>query len=247
MSSGSIMNMGRVHVQLTEEQLTRIRAESLRLQRPVASLVRQAVDQWLDGEVAKREKALAAIGGFHSGLGNLAENHDMYVGADDLVSLSEVAARSGRSANTIQTWRRRYPDFPAPVAKLASGPVWDWNDVARWIRTRRRPKAELYDGADYSRLPGYELVSAGLTDLQLGKDTIEAALVASASVRLARLGLPVRPASPGADLRLYDRVVEQVGEGRAHSQYNALRRRLSSFIRAASVAHAQVVRQRSLL
>lgn len=34
--------------------------------------------------------------------------------AADLVSVSELAARSGRSVNTIQSWRRRHRDFPSP-------------------------------------------------------------------------------------------------------------------------------------
>jgi predicted nucleic acid-binding protein len=54
----------------------------------------------------------------------------------DLVSVSEIAARAGSSTNTVQSWRRRHRDFPAPVARLAAGPVWTWPDVARWIHAR---------------------------------------------------------------------------------------------------------------
>lgn len=67
--------------------------------------------------------------------------------ATDLVSVAEVAARSGRSVHTIQSWRRRHRDFPAPVASLATGPVWTWPIVERWIRTRR------VDGRDVGRRP----------------------------------------------------------------------------------------------
>lgn len=65
-------------------------------------------------------------------------------GAGELVSVAEVAARSGRSVNTIQSWRRRHSDFPEPVASLAAGPVWTWPVVERWVRGRdsaRRPGA----------------------------------------------------------------------------------------------------------
>lgn len=55
---------------------------------------------------------------------------------DELVSVAEIAARSGRSTNTIQSWRRRHGDFPAPVVSLATGPVWTWPAVARWIDAR---------------------------------------------------------------------------------------------------------------
>jgi|GEM_PF-238279 Predicted nucleic acid-binding protein, contains PIN domain len=55
-----------------------------------------------------------------------------------LVGIAEIAARSGRSTNTIQSWRRRHPDFPTPVAQLATGPVWSWTPVAEWIAARTR-------------------------------------------------------------------------------------------------------------
>jgi uncharacterized protein len=54
----------------------------------------------------------------------------------DLVSVAELAERSGRSVNTIQSWRRRHPDFPAPNAELAAGPIWLWRDVSAWIDRR---------------------------------------------------------------------------------------------------------------
>ncbi|TAK58311.1 MAG: PIN domain-containing protein [Dehalococcoidia bacterium] len=61
----------------------------------------------------------------------------------DLVSVSELAARSGRSVNTIQSWRRRHSDFPAPSAELAAGPIWLWGEARAWIdqRSPRRTRA----------------------------------------------------------------------------------------------------------
>jgi len=57
-------------------------------------------------------------------------------GESDLVSVAEIAARSGRSSNTVQSWRRRHRDFPLPVADLAAAPVWAWRDIAGWIAAR---------------------------------------------------------------------------------------------------------------
>ena len=54
----------------------------------------------------------------------------------DLVSVAELAARSGRSVNTIQSWRRRHADFPSPSVELAAGPIWLWGDVSAWIQQR---------------------------------------------------------------------------------------------------------------
>lgn len=59
--------------------------------------------------------------------------------AVDLVSVAELAARSGRSVNTIQSWRRRHPDFPSPNVELAAGPIWVWGEAKAWI-DRRSPR-----------------------------------------------------------------------------------------------------------
>lgn len=59
--------------------------------------------------------------------------------ASDLVSVAEIAARAARPVNTVQSWRRRHDDFPAPVASLATGPVWTWPVVERWINSRAAP------------------------------------------------------------------------------------------------------------
>lgn len=83
-------------------------------------------------------------------------------GNPELVSVAEVAARAGRSTNTIQSWRRRHPDFPAPVAQLASGPVWTWPSVAEWIAVRARPRRAQ------QVLPAFE---SGLPDLATRADT----------------------------------------------------------------------------
>ena len=61
--------------------------------------------------------------------------------ASDLVSVSELATRSGRSVNTIQSWRRRHHDFPQPNVELAAGPIWLWGDVSAWIDKRSQRSA----------------------------------------------------------------------------------------------------------
>ncbi|MEX2546944.1 MAG: CopG family transcriptional regulator [Chloroflexota bacterium] len=76
--------MKRVQMQFTEQQLEALRAGASALDRPVAAIVRDAVDAWIaDDERGRRvDRALAAVGGFHSGLGDLAENHDRYLDED---------------------------------------------------------------------------------------------------------------------------------------------------------------------
>ena len=73
--------MHRVQIQFTDDAALALRERATRAGRPVASLVRDAVDAWLAADQRRlvRERASGAIGGFHSGLGDLAEQHDHYV------------------------------------------------------------------------------------------------------------------------------------------------------------------------
>jgi hypothetical protein len=86
-------------------------------------------------------------------------------------------------------------------------------------------------------LPGFELVSAGLDDLQAGRESASALLVAMAAPRLRAIGIDV-PQGGGEQPahRLYELLTES-DEG-AHSRYNALVARVVSFARAAEHASA---------
>jgi len=81
---------------------------------------------------------------------------------------------------------------------------------------------------EFSHLPGGDLVAKGLQDLARSSETIEALLVSIATPRLRDLG--VRVAAPFLDPehRLYERLARQDPDS-AHSRYNALLRRLTSF------------------
>jgi hypothetical protein len=67
---------------------------------------------------------------------------------DNLVGAAEIAERLGLShAESVHTWRRRYPDFPEPVAHLRQALIWHWPDVERWARrTGRLRKEKTNDG-----------------------------------------------------------------------------------------------------
>jgi hypothetical protein len=82
-------------------------------------------------------------------------------------------------------------------------------------------------------LPGGDLIAAGLADLEAGHQSIPALLVSIGAPRLARLGIHVSNPLPSPEHRLYALLCD-ANPGRAHSQYNALIRRLVSFERAAA-------------
>ena len=66
---------------------------------------------------------------------------------DHLVSLSEIADRSGTTRQGISLYTRgeRGADFPVPVAKVTSRhPLWDWEEVAGWlVANGKLPREEL--------------------------------------------------------------------------------------------------------
>lgn len=80
-------------------------------------------------------------------------------------------------------------------------------------------------------LPGGDLVEKGLRDIERDEETIESLLVSIAAPRLRAAGLPV-PAVPepaaAVEHRLYAMLAESEPDS-AHSRYNALLRRLTSF------------------
>jgi hypothetical protein len=83
-------------------------------------------------------------------------------------------------------------------------------------------------------LPGGDLVAQGLRDLEEGRDSVEAVLVAIGAPRLRRIGFRV-PSLPNPEHRLYEKLSLSNPDD-AHSRYNALLRRLISFERAAECA-----------
>lgn len=62
-----------------------------------------------------------------------------HIDVDDLVGAAEIAERCGvKRPQVVHDWRRRYPDFPEPVAQLRQALVWSWPDVERWARATGR-------------------------------------------------------------------------------------------------------------
>ena len=84
-------------------------------------------------------------------------------------------------------------------------------------------------------LPGADLVSAGLTDLDRGVASVPALLVSIGAPRLEALGVRVPRPLPDPERQLYE-CLHRDDPDSAHSRYNALIRRLVSFERALACA-----------
>lgn len=96
-------------------------------------------------------------------------------------------------------------------------------------------KPIYHEQVNVLHLPGGDLIEQGIKDLQRGVESIPALLVSIGRPRLERLGMRVSNEFPDPEKRLYLKLAESHGDG-AHSQYNALIRRLVSFERAAACA-----------
>ena len=82
-------------------------------------------------------------------------------------------------------------------------------------------------------LPGEDLISEGIKDLNMGRETIPALLVAIGAPKLRSVGIELPTFDiPYPEHRLYDLLAADDSDS-AHSRYNALIRRLVSFERAA--------------
>ena len=96
--------------------------------------------------------------------------------------------------------------------------------------------------ADLTALPGGDRIELGLRDLEAGRLSTNALLVAVAAGRLRALGLsvPERIEIPGeVDLALYESLRDHPS-GDPYYRYNALRRELDSFISCLDKSQAAV-------
>ena len=77
-------------------------------------------------------------------------------------------------------------------------------------------------------MPGGDLVAKGLADLARSNVTVEALLVSIAAPRLRDKGVLFAAPLPDPEHRLYESLAREDPDS-AHSRYNALLRRLTSF------------------
>jgi hypothetical protein len=76
--------MVRTQIQLTTTQAAALKRMSAERGVSMSTLVREAIEAKIDTEAAspRRQRALAAIGGFRSGKKDLGTNHDEYLAED---------------------------------------------------------------------------------------------------------------------------------------------------------------------
>lgn len=58
----------------------------------------------------------------------------------ELWGVREVANYAGVTPQAVSNWRKRYRDFPEPLAELHLGPVWCALDARAWVRRHLGPR-----------------------------------------------------------------------------------------------------------
>ena len=81
-----------------------------------------------------------------------------HVEPDYLVSLSDIAKRSGLTRAAVSLFARgeRGREFPRPIARVTTeSPLWDWVAVARWMHKRNQLGREAVIEAKATKAVSY--------------------------------------------------------------------------------------------
>ena len=62
-----------------------------------------------------------------------------------LIGLFEIAEMANVSTSAVANWRKRFPDFPAPLAELKSGPVFGEGQIKLWLAKRGASDSEAIE------------------------------------------------------------------------------------------------------
>jgi hypothetical protein len=120
---------------------------------------------------------------------------------DDLVNASDIAARLGRSRESVRlliAGERGPGGFPAPVSHLkVRGRLWRWAEVARWVRLALRTEHPDTDAAIFVAALNDALDLRRLTSALVPGDLLEP-LVELLPTRLDGTRLP-RSSDPSKD------------------------------------------------
>ncbi len=56
---------------------------------------------------------------------------------NDIIGINEIADIAGVSSSAVINWRNRDKDFPSPIAELKSGPVFNYDQIRRYLKKRK--------------------------------------------------------------------------------------------------------------
>ena len=88
---------------------------------------------------------------------------------DELVGINEIAEIAGVSRQAVANWRKRSVDFPAPIAELASGPVFRRSHIRSWLRKRNVPMADVFSTINLKGGVGKTTTTVALAEFMSGR------------------------------------------------------------------------------
>jgi predicted DNA-binding transcriptional regulator AlpA len=68
----------------------------------------------------------------------------------ELMGLQEIGQLAGVTPQAVANWVQRKPDFPRPIATLASGSVWDGATIREWLAPNRAVRTSFVPGRIYT-------------------------------------------------------------------------------------------------
>ena len=70
-----------------------------------------------------------------------------------LIGIFEIAELADVSPSAVANWRKRFTDFPTPIADLKSGPIFDENRIKLWLARRKSQATDILEiGLFYDQL-----------------------------------------------------------------------------------------------
>ena len=88
---------------------------------------------------------------------------------DDLIGISEIAKIAGVSRQAVANWRKRFSDFPSPIAELASGPIFRRSHVRVWLRKREVPMPDVLSAINLKGGVGKTTTTVALAEFMSGR------------------------------------------------------------------------------
>lgn len=74
---------------------------------------------------------------------------------ETLIGVFEIAELANVSPSAVANWRKRFADFPSPLAELKSGPVFSENQVKLWLARRQTADSAADVELFYDQLASY--------------------------------------------------------------------------------------------
>ena len=60
-----------------------------------------------------------------------------------MVGVYEIAKIARVTPAAVANWRSRHPDFPAPILKLKSGPVFNLGQIKKWLKNNKKRRKKM--------------------------------------------------------------------------------------------------------